>query len=126
VTKGELLYSCLLQVKPMQFSESGSEGGTIPKEPRTPWTDLTERSQWTREDWERIAAMFECVGEPSGEKLYECVLKVTPNQRREQTGVEVPRPQWKDMHWMPFGLPTRAERWSEIARLFVQRLREVV
>ncbi len=89
MTNGERLYKCLLAVKPMQFSEGGGV-----QEPRTPWEDLTVRSQWSREEWERIAEDLLKLNVVSGQALYACVLRVCPMQRRQTH--EVPRRRWHE------------------------------
>ncbi len=81
MTNGERLYKCLLQVKPTQFREDDGTPSLDSVEPRTPWKELTDASQWTQADWERIAEEVPWSQMPS-DALYHTVLRVCPYQRR--------------------------------------------
>ncbi len=114
MTDGQRLYECLLVVRPTQFPE-GVHGGDGRYVPRVPWAELSERTQWSQSEWERIAEAFRRAPEPhDGEALYRCVLKVNPMQRRVFTSHSHPRPSWGDQH------ESRRAQWHEIARKFLE------
>jgi hypothetical protein len=111
-TEGQRLYECLLAVRPTQFPE-GVHGGDGSYVPRTPWSGLSVRTQWSQEEWERIAAEFWRAPEPrDGKALYRCVLMVNPIQRREFSDYVMRRPAWDRLG------ERRQEQWHEIARRY--------
>lgn len=109
VTKGQRLYECFLRIRPMQFAEDDSALGYVP---RRTWVELTAQAQWAQADWEKIAEACVQRGTNSGRDLYEQVLRVCPNQRREQTGSLVPRMTWHNLS------PHRQQQWDQTARMF--------